>query len=142
MRAVFGVAERLGVVEFELDLAVRDRGVSSQHFAHTIGVGAVDRHRAPSCARVEQPQRDRLLQAGEDLPRAGRQRVDVPLRQIELRACASRASANMLTPIRIATTAITPMIGGPEPCASSAPPSGASTITVFRNSQNPMNEAK
>ena len=45
-RAVLGVAERLGIVEFEPDLAVRDRGVFLQHLAHVVGVGAVERDRA------------------------------------------------------------------------------------------------
>ena len=82
-RAVLGVAERLGIVELEPDLAAGQRGVFSQHLAHVVGEGAVERYRAAQPARIEQAQRDRLLQAGQDLQRAGRQRVDLVARQVD-----------------------------------------------------------
>ncbi len=82
-RAVLHLAERLGIVELELQFAAGGRGVFRQHLAHMIRQRAVRRHRAAEFARIEQPQRDRFLEAGEDLPGARRQRVEVLLRQID-----------------------------------------------------------
>ena len=83
-RPVFGVAERFGVKELQLYLAMGDRRVVAQHLPHMVGIGAVGRDSTAQLTGVEQPQRDGFLQVGQDLLRARRQGVEFALCQVEL----------------------------------------------------------
>ena len=62
--AVLDIGEGLRVVDFELDLAVRRRGVLVEQLAHALGIDAVGRDRVAEPGRVVEPQRDRLVDLG------------------------------------------------------------------------------
>ena len=140
-RSVFGAAERLGVVDFELQLAAGAGGVFLQHLPHMVGVRAIGRHRRAERPRIEQAQGDRFLQPMQDRFGTGRQRVDVALRQVRLRPGEPRIG-EQVDADHHRQHADHPGNGRPCPVAHRYAAFRLSTITAFRNSQNPMNVAK
>ena len=79
-RAVLDIRERLRVVGFETDLAVRRRDILVEQLAHALGVDAVGRNLVAEPVRIIEAQGDRLVDLGEGLQGAGGQRVELARR--------------------------------------------------------------
>ena len=80
-----GLGEGLGIDFLQDDLAVTERRVFGKQVAHALGIGFGLRVFGGDLLRIEKFQRNRLLQLGDDVARAARQRELTVLGQVEPR---------------------------------------------------------
>ncbi len=69
----------------QLDLALGHRRVFLEHLAHALRIDAVGRNLVAELLRVVEAQHDGLVELGERRARAGGERVELALRQVDAR---------------------------------------------------------